>query len=102
VKDAGAEGVLITRLVGRHAGAQINPLAGYYDGYAWAYGYDPAMVSETTTVVLKTTLYGVDPAHLLWSGTTETFEPKPTSIEQQMPEFAKIIIKTLEKHKLII
>ena len=107
VKDAGADGVLITRLVRVDVNTQVTPVypstmgMGYYGGYAGAYGgyYDPGMVTQTDTIVLETNLYGVDETHLLWSGTTQTFAP--TSLDQEMPGFAKIIIGALQKHKLI-
>jgi hypothetical protein len=105
VKDAGA--VLITRLVRVDVNTQVTPVypatmgMGYYGGYAGAYGgfYDPGMVTQTDTIVLETNLYGIDESHLLWSGTTQTFAP--TSLQQEMPGFAKIIIGTLQKHKFI-
>lgn len=107
VKDAGADGVLITRLVRVDVNTQVTPTyrpmmgMGYYGGYAGAYGgfYDPPMVTQTDTLVLETNLYGVDEAHLLWSGTTQTFEP--TNLNQEMPGFTKVIIGALQKRKLI-
>jgi len=105
VKDASADGVLITRLV--RVDVKVIPTSaprmgiGYYGGYAMAYGsvYDSTMADRADTIVLETTLYGVDPGHLLWSGTTQTFDPK--SIKQEMPGFAKIIIGALQTHKLV-
>jgi hypothetical protein len=107
VKDAGADGVLVTRLVRVDVNTQVTPVypstmgMGYYGGYAGAYGgyYEPGMVTQTDTIVLETNLYGIDENHLLWSGTTETFAP--TNLKQEMPGFAKLIIGTLQKHKLI-
>jgi hypothetical protein len=107
VKGAGADGVLITRLVRVDVNTQVTPAypptmgMGYYGGYAGAYGgfYDPPMVTQTDTLVVETNLYGVDESHLLWSGTTQTFAP--TNLQQEMPGFAKIIIGALQKHKLI-
>jgi len=107
VKEAGADGVLITRLVRIDVNTQVIPAhppsmgMGYYAGYAGAYGgvYDPPIVTQTDTIVLETSLYGIDEAHLLWSGTTQTFAP--TNITQEMPGFARIIIGALQKHKLI-
>ena len=57
------------------------------------------MRTQTDTLVLETTLYGVDDSRLLWSGTTQTFAP--TNIKQEMQGFAKVIIGALQKHKLI-
>lgn len=107
VKDAGVQGVLITRFVRVDVNTQVPPAypptwgMGYYGGYAGAWGgyYDPPMVTQTDTLVLETSLYGVDESHLLWSGTTQTFAP--SNLKQEMPGFAKVIIGALEKHKLI-
>lgn len=107
VKEAGADGVLITRFVRVDVNTQVTPAhppamgMGFYGGYAGAYGgfYDPPMVTQTDTLVLETNLYGVDESHLLWSGTTQTFAP--SNIKQEMQGFAKVIIGALQKHKLI-
>ena len=107
VKEAGVDGVLITRFVRVDVNTQVTPAyppmmgRGYYGGYAGAYGgfYDPPMVTQTDTLVLETNLYGVDESHLLWSGTTQTFAP--TNIKQEMQGFTKVIIGALQKHKLI-
>ena len=107
VKQAGADGVLITRFVRVDVNTQVTPAyppmmgMGYYGGYAGAWGgfYDPPMVTQTDTLVLDTNLYSVDESHLLWSGTTQTFAP--TSLKQNMPGFAKVIIGALQKQKLI-
>jgi hypothetical protein len=105
VKDAGADGTLITHLVRIDKTIQYTPTApigmGYYGGYAGAWGgyYDPAMVSQTDTVVVETSLFGVDESQLLWSGTSQTFAP--TSMKENLPGFAKVIIGALKKEKLI-
>ena len=107
VKEAGVNGVLITRFVRVDVNTQVTPAyppmmgMGWYGGYAGAYGgfYDPPMATQTDTLVLETSLYGVDESHLLWSGTTQTFAP--SNLKQEMPGFAKVVIGALQKHKLI-
>jgi hypothetical protein len=107
VKEAGVQGVLITRFVRVDVNTQVTPAyppmwgMGYYGGYAGAWGgyYDPPMVTQTDTLILDTSLYGVDESHLLWSGTTQTFAP--SNLRQEMPGFAKVVIGALQKHKLI-
>jgi len=107
VKQAGADGVLITRLVRVDVNTQVTPAnpptmgMGFYGGYTGAWGgfYDPPVVTQTDTLVLETNLYGVDASRLLWSGTTDTFAP--TNMKQEMPDFAKLIIGQLKGHKLI-
>jgi len=106
VKQAGADGVLITRLVRVDVNTQVaSPPPtmgmGFYGGYTGAWGgfYDPPVVTQTDTIVLETNLYGVDASRLLWSGTTDTFAP--TNMKQEMPDFTKLIIGQLKSHKLI-
>jgi FlaG/FlaF family flagellin (archaellin) len=107
VTKAGADGVLITRLVRVDVNTQAAPAypatmgMGFYGGYTGAWGgfYDPPVVTQTDTLVLETNLYGVDASRLLWSGTTDTFAP--TNMKQEMPDFSKLIIGQLKSHKLI-
>ena len=106
VKQASSDGVLITRLVRIDVNTQVAPAypqmgRGFYGGYrdAWGGFYDPPAATTTDTLVLETSLYGVDGSRLLWSGTTQTFAP--TSLKENMPGFAKVIIGALQKQKLI-
>ncbi len=107
VEEAGSDGVLITRLVRVDVNTQVAPAyyppmgMGFYGGYTGAWGgfYSSPVVSTTDTLVLETNLYGVTESNLLWSGTTQTFAP--TSIKQNMPGFAKVVIGELQKQKLI-
>src|SRR5215470_5751959 len=56
VKDAGADGVLITRVVRIDVNTQVIPATpptmgmGYYGGYSWASGYNPPVVTQTDTL----------------------------------------------------
>ena len=107
VKEAGADGTLITRLVRVDVATHYSPAfyppmgMGYYGGYAGAWGgyYDPPVMSQTDTVVVETSLFGVNESKLLWSGTTQTFAP--SGIKENMPGFAKVIIGALKKDKFI-
>jgi len=106
VTQAGSDGVLITRLVRIDVNTQVSPAyppmgMGFYGGYRYAWGgfYDPPVATTTDTLVLDTNLYAVDHSRLLWSGTTQTFAP--TSLKENMPGFAKVIIGALQKQKLI-
>jgi hypothetical protein len=107
VKEAGADGALITRVVRVDVATQYSPSfypsvgMGMYGGYsgAWAGYYDAPVVSQTDTVVLETSLYGANQSQLLWSGTTQTFAP--TSIKENIQGFAKVIIGALKKDKFI-
>jgi len=104
VQKAGADGVLITRLVRVDTNVQVVQPMGFYGGYggyagAWGGYYDAPMATTTDTVVLDTTLWGLNDSTLLWSATTETFEP--TNIQHEIEQFSKLIIGALKKQKLI-
>ena len=94
---------LITRLVRVDVATQYSPAfyppmgMGYYGGYsgAWAGYYNPGVMTQTDTVVLETSLFGINESKLLWSGTTQTFAP--SGIKENMPGFAKTIIGALKK-----
>ena len=105
VKEANSDGALITRLVRvdvqTEVGSVFTPVGiGFYGGYAvaWA-GYYNVPVSHTDTVVLQTDLYSVNEPQLLWSATTQTVAA--TSIQKDLPGFAKLIIGELKKQRLI-
>ena len=92
VQKAGADGVLITRLVRVDVNVQVVQPMGFYGGYggyagAWGGYYDPPMATTTDTLVLETTLWGLNDSTLLWSGTTETFAP--TNIQQEIEQFCQ-------------
>jgi len=105
VKGAGADGALITRLIRVDVQTEVSPVflpvgIGFYGGYAvaWA-GYYSVPVSHTDTVVLETDLYSVNESELLWSATTQTVAA--TSIQKDLPGFAKLIIGELIRQRLI-
>ena len=104
VRDIGADGVLITRLVKTQTETRVEP-GGYYGGargpgfYGWygsAWGgvYEPPRVYQYDIVIAETSVYGLAADKLLWSGTTETFNPG--DIEKETPGFAKTIIDALK------
>jgi hypothetical protein len=109
VKNLGADGVLITRLVRREQKTQVSPgyyqpvppMAGFYGWYssAWMGYYEPPTVYQYEVVTAETSVYSVNASKLLWSGTTETFSP--SDVAKETPGFAKIIIAALQKAGII-
>jgi hypothetical protein len=108
VKDVGAEGVLITRLVSREQKTEVTPgfyqpvpTMGMYGWYssAWVGYYEPPTVYQYDVVTADTSVYSVNAGTLLWSGTTETFSP--TDVAKETRGFAKIIIGALKKEGII-
>jgi hypothetical protein len=108
VEKVGAEGVLVTRLVKKERDTQVaggypGPVApmGMYGWYssAWTGYYEPATVYQYDVLTLETSLYSPKQSKLVWSGTTETFDP--TDVKQETAAFADLIIGTLRKEKII-
>lgn len=108
VRDVGAEGVLVTRLVSREQKTQVTPgfyqpvpTMGMYGWYssAWVGYYEPPTVYQYDVVTADTSVYSVNAGTLLWSGTTETFSP--TDVAKETRGFAKIIIAALKKAGIV-
>lgn len=113
VEQAGAGGVLITRMIKRETELStvgspmpppmvVMPRSVYYHGYyssAWGGYYEPVSVTQFTTVVAETTLFSKDDPESVWSGTTRSMEPK--DIRKATEDFAKVIIAALKKEGLI-
>jgi hypothetical protein len=108
VQKAGADGVLVTRLVKKEKDTQVTggyaaPMApiGMYGWYssAWTGYYEPATVYQYDVLTLETSLYSPQQSKLVWSGTTQTFDP--SDVKQETAGFADLIIGTLRKEKII-
>lgn len=114
IVKAGADGVLVTRLL------QIERRTEYAPGYPRAvpavgyrrnfYGYygstwGPTPYAATPqrfdydVVALETNLWRSEGGELVWSGTTQSFAP--SDVRQATQEFAEVIIKALREQKLI-
>lgn len=112
IAKAGAQGVLVTRLlrIERRTDyapgySRAVPAVGYYrnfHGYyasSWApLAYSPQRI-DYDIVALETNLWRPQGGELVWSGTTESFAP--SDVRQATQEFADVIIKALREQKLI-
>ena len=110
VEQSGADSVLITRMVEKQTDTQVSapppPIGAYrrtsYSGYyssAWAGYYEPVTVQEFHYVVTETTLFVLEHAEPVWSGTTRTMESK--DIRAATEGFAKPMIAAMKKEGLI-
>jgi hypothetical protein len=108
IKKAGADGVLITRLVRVQQKTEIAP--GYYAPdpamavhplytTAWNDYYEPPIVYHSEIYTCETTLYDTVKNRVVWKGTaqTETMD----NINQEIKGYAETIINALEEKKLI-
>jgi hypothetical protein len=83
LKDAGANGVVVMRVVGKEQQVTYTPGSpGYYGGfnrywgYSWGAAYDPGYLRTDTLVSVETLVYSLDRGELLWASTSRTTNPK--------------------------
>ena len=83
VRDAGFDGAVMLRVVGVDKETTYVPgtypspyynFWGYYD-YAWPAVYDPGYMQTDTIVNIETMVYSIKDEKLVWTGTTESFNP---------------------------
>jgi len=115
------DGVLITRLLSvdkendyKPGSTYMNPRTRYYPGgygYGYGYGYygfygttyaqvhEPGYFETSTTIKLETNLYSVATSGLVWSGQSDTVDPK--SIADARQSMTAAVAKKLKEEKLI-
>jgi hypothetical protein len=111
VEEAGADGILITRMVDRRTEISVSPASsappaydmhrqyyGYYTG-AWSGYYEPETLQATEYIIAETTLFRADAPEVVWSGTTRT--EQPGDVRKATEGFAKVMIAAMRKKGLI-
>jgi hypothetical protein len=109
VAQSGADAVLMTRLLGVDTRINVSPMMvpgpmmgpgfgpGWWGGYAgW---YAVPQVTQYQIATAETTLFEVKTHKIVWSATSETFNPK--SVQQEAPGLADTVIKALQTRGLI-
>ena len=115
VKDKGMDAVLVTRLVdtkeekgyypptGGYSGGGYygGPRHGYYNNFGSYYDtvYTPGYTTTYTTVILETNLYDTASQELVWSMSSDTFDPASSNKLSQ--SVSKQVVKALQKDNLI-
>jgi hypothetical protein len=111
VKQAGADGVFITRLVkltkrldsvpnpGPIWGAPFWPYGGFYGPYWPGYYYDSYRVVEREFAFIESNLYKTDTSELLMSIMTRTEDPYYS--ESKVREVVKLIVDEFRKYGLL-
>jgi hypothetical protein len=101
-KERGIEGVIVTQLIRREERERYIPptydFYGYY-GARWPMVVSPGYVTQDTIVHLETNLYDVPTGRLLWSGTSESFNPG--SREHIVRELTPLLVERLREAGLI-
>ena len=103
VRASGADGLLMSRIqsVDRRTSVftSFEPVTvlGWYGLYSrW---YPVSEVRQYDIATVETSLFAADGKRLVWSGTTETYEP--TSVAKETPGLAAVIVKALRERGLL-
>lgn len=118
VRDKGIDAVLLTRLVDIRKEKAYYPPTGYYYGFYddYYYGgpyhryynhfgsfydrvYTPGYTTTYTIVVLETNLYDTRSQELVWSMSSDTFDP--ASADKLARSVSKKVVKALQNYNLI-
>jgi hypothetical protein len=110
VRQAGADGILMTRLVRVERRTEVSP--GFYSpGPAFGYGlypwysagwygfYEPPRVYQYDVYISETSLYDVERGQLVWSGTVQTREPG--NLDKEIARYVETVIKALKKEQVL-
>ncbi len=81
----------------------MNPYFGSFDGYygnAYEVGYSPGYSRQDTRYVVETLLYKLPEGKPIWTGTSESVNPRST--EELVTEIRRLVGKELRGEKLIV
>ena len=104
LESQGFQAVLLMRMAGVDeqvdvAGAPFATFGDYY-GYVGDRIYNPGFVQTDTIVHVISTLYSLQDQKLIWSGTSQTFDP--ASAQSFMNDVSKAVAKSLQKDRVIL
>jgi len=108
LRDAGANGAVIMRVVGRDQQVTYTPGMsvpvyyggfGPYWGYGWGRAYEPGTLTTDTYVSVETLVYSLQPDKLLWASTSRTANPK--NLDTLINEVADATAKEMAKQGLL-
>jgi len=108
LKQAGAQGVVIMRLVGKDQQVTYTPGTatpayyggfGPYWGYSWGTVYDPGYLRTDTLISVETLIYSLNSGKLLWASTSRTTNPQ--NVNALVKEVADATAKEMAKQGLL-
>lgn len=109
MRRAGADGVLVTRLLRVGERPDIRP--GYYGPYlglgyyhwgprGWYGGfYTPPRVSYYPVYYSETTLYDARKNEVAWTGTIRTIDPE--NVQEAIDNYVKTVVSALKDNQLL-
>jgi hypothetical protein len=108
VAQAGADAVIITRLVKREQKTVVTPGylqpapgVGLYNWYSvgWSGYYEPPSVYQYEVYTSETSLYDMVKNQVVWSGTAQT--ASQGDIDKEIKNYAEIMVAALKQKNLI-
>jgi hypothetical protein len=112
VERFGVDAVLVTHLLGvdkketyHRESTHYRPSPYHYGGYygyygnVYSYAHSPGYYTTHVTVRLETNLYEAETEDLIWSGKSETLDPK--SKPEMIDSVINVVVKNLQKDKLL-
>jgi hypothetical protein len=108
LKKAGAQAVVIMRVVGKDQQVTYTPGTAYpayyggfgpYWGYSWGTVYDPGYLRTDTMVSVETLIYSLNSGKLLWASTSRTTNPQ--NVDGLVKEVADATAKEMAKQGLL-
>lgn len=109
VKQAGADAVIVTRLVRVEKKTEVSPgfyqpapAFGFYGGYsaAWMGYYEPPRVYQYDVYTSETSLYDMTKNRLVWAGTVETTAPH--DINKEIERYVDTVIDALKSKNILV
>jgi hypothetical protein len=110
VHESGADALLMARLRRVDTRTQVwTPMwppgpgpwgwgwGGWYPG--WWGGWYPLTVNQYNIATVESTLFSAPSRRVVWTGVTETFEPR--SVVRDAPEFSAAVITALQSRSLL-
>jgi hypothetical protein len=105
VRESGADGLVMSRIrsIDRRTSVSTYMVPAHYFGpgwYGWYGGWYPATdVRQYDIALVETSVFDTAQKRVVWTGVTETYEP--TSVAQDAPAFADVIVKALRGRGLL-
>jgi hypothetical protein len=111
LRQAGAQGVVVMRVVGRDQRISYTPGVGYafpsyyygfgpYWGYGWGAVYQPGYLTTDTVVSVETLVYSLQQDKLLWASTSRTINPR--DLDTLVNEVADATAKEMVRQGLLV
>jgi hypothetical protein len=106
VATSGADGMMMVHLRRVQTRTQVTQAmvpGPMYPGFGWygVYGgwYSVPEIRQYDIATVETTVYAVNGKKLVWSGVTETFDPR--SVAKEAPQFCEVVLDALAQHGIV-